>query len=317
MTTLRGWLCVWIVAGSVLAEAQQGNDPQNPRGELETLAAELEAAVRKVSQPGVEPILGNEPARGYYIPGSGAMFVVPPRSLPRERRVVVLAGRARVPTAPVQNDPEYKELEQLLGPEAAREYVSRRQLDERVRREIAQNARQRRLSSPEREAELRRLEQQVEAFQREAERARQEAEQAWAEITQEVQQRLEADAPGSGSKPTSVGGGPSVNLPAPPPWRFWFGTEDPEDERPPEQVVLDVRAAIVAALEAHGALLRNVGSQEQVSVAVDFLPRGLFAGGQRPARTLVVRVKKQFLEERQSGKLTSAQLLAKIEDSGY
>jgi len=128
---------------------------------------------------------------------------------------------------------------------------------------------------------------------------------------------MDAGAPGSGSKSVPVGGGPGMALPAPPPWRFWFGTEDPEDERRPEQVVLDVRAALVAALDAHGALLRNVSPQEQVTVAVDFLPRGLFAGGQRPVRTLVVRVKKQYLEERQAGKLTPEQLLAKVEDSGY
>jgi hypothetical protein len=323
---------------TVGARAQEPqNDPQNPRGELESLAVELDAAVRRVSQPGVEPILGSEPARGYYVPGLGAMFVVPPRSIPREDRLLALRGRPRAAattgaTAPT-NDPEYAELEQLLGPEAAREYVGRRQLEEQARNEIARTARQRRHNAPQREADMRRLEQQVEAFQREAERARLQAEHAWIEITREIQQRLDGGAAGATAGTVTVGGGvaPSATAPgratqrdpvseemdSPAPWRFWFGTDDPEDPRSPAQVLADVKTAIVEVLEAHGSLLHNVGPQEQVTVAVDFLPRGLFVGMQRPTRTLVVRVKKQFIDERQAGRLGADQLRTKLEINEY
>lgn len=320
------------------AHAQEPqNDPQNPRGELESLAVELDAAVRRVSQPGVEPILGSEPARGYYVPGLGAMFVVPPRSIPREDRLLALRGRPRgaattAASAPT-NDPEYAELEQLLGPEAAREYIGRRQLEEQARNEIARTARQRRHNAPQREADMRRLEQQVEAFQREAERARLEAEHAWIEIQREIQTRLEGGSGGASAGTVTVGGGlaPSATaagratrsdpasdeMDSPAPWRFWFGTDDPEDPRSPAQILGDVKTAIVDVLEAHGSVLHNVGPQEQVTVAVDFLPRGLFVGMQRPTRTLVVRVKKQFIDERRAGRLAADQLRAKLEVNEY
>jgi hypothetical protein len=261
----------------------------------------------------------------------------PPRSIPREDRLLALRGRARGTatsgaTAPT-NDPEYPELEQLLGPEAAREYVGRRQLDEQARNEIARTARERRRHAPQREAAMRRLEQQVEAFQREAERARLQAEQAWIEIQREIQQRLDGGPGGATGGTVTVGGGvaPNANascratrrdpaseeMDSPAPWRFWFGTDDPEDPRSPAQILTDVKTAIVDVLEAHGSLLHNVGSQEQVTVAVDFLPRGLFVGMQRPTRTLVVRVKKQIIDERRAGRLAADQLRAKLEVNEY
>ncbi len=297
-----------------------GDDPQNPRAELDALAVELEGAVGRVSQPGVEPLLGADAARGYYLPGQGAFFVLPPRALPREsRQIIVRRGGTTPGSAAVApgSSAELRELEELLGPEEARRIVQEQQLEAQARQELARRARERRQLSPEREAELRRLEKQVEAFQREAERARQEAERTWAEMLLEVQQRLQGTHAAAGA--TGPGGAAPAGsaLPPPPPWRFWFGTEDPEDARTPQQVMDDVRAAIVSALEAHGARLRNVAGPEQVSVAVDFLPRGLFATSQRPVHTLVVRVRKQWLEERQDGRLASDELRRRVEISGY
>ncbi len=298
-----------------------GHDPQNPRGELDALAVELESAVSRVSQPGLEPLLGAEPTRGYYLPGSGAVFVLPPRALPRESQLIIVRRGRSAPVAaaaPVPEDsPELRELEQLLGPEEARRIVQDKQLEEQARQELARRARELRQLSPERDAELRRLEKQVEAFQREAERARQEAERSWAEMVLEVQQRLQGTRGAAGAAGPGGTAPAEAALPPPPPWRFWFGTEDPEDARSPQQVMEDVRAAIVGTLEAHGAQLRNVASQEQVAVAVDFLPRGLFATAQRPVRTVVVRVRKQWLEERLAGRLSSQDLRQRFELTGY
>lgn len=308
--------------GLLCQSPEAASDPQNPRGELDSLAVELEGSVGRVSQPGLEPLLGAEPARGYYLPGSGAVFVLPPRALPRDsQRIIVRRGR----TAPVsaaaapapEDSPDLRELEQLLGPEEARRIVQERQLEDQARQELARRARERRQLSPEREAELRRIEKQVEALQLEAERARQEAERNWNEMVLEVQQRLQGTRGASGAAASGGAAPPTVTLPPPPPWRFWFGTEDPEDARSPQQVMDDVQAAIVGTLESHGAQLRNVASQEQVAVAVDFLPRGLFATSQRPVRTLVVRIRKQWLEERLSGRLSSQDLRQRIEVTGY
>ncbi len=315
-------LAPWLLpaAGLLGQVPDAGDDPQNPRAELDALAVELEAAVGRVSQPGVEPLLGAEAARGYYLPGQGAFFVLPPRALPRESQQIIVRRGGTVPGsgAMAPDGPELRELEQLLGPEEARRIVQEQQLEAEARQELARRARERRQLSPEREAELRRLEKQVEAFQREAERARQEAERTWAEMLLGVPQRLQGTHAAAGAPGPGVGtAAPEAALPPPPPWRFWFGTEDPEDARTPQQVMDDVRTAIVAALEAHGARLRNVAGQEQVSVAVDFLPRGLFATSQRPVRTLVVRVRKQWLEERQDGRLPGDELRRRVDVSGY
>lgn len=322
MRTLATLALTWLPALGLAGQSPDpASDPQNPRGELDALAVELESAVSRVSQPGLEPLLGAEPTRGYYLPGSGAVFVLPPRALPRESQLIIVRRGRSAPVAAAaalpEDSPELRELEQLLGPEEARRIMQDKQLEEQARQELARRARERRQLSPERDAELRRLEKQAEAFQREAERARQEAERSWAEMVLEVQQRLQGTRGAAGA--TGPGGAAPAEaaLPPPPPWRFWFGTEDPEDARSPQQVMDDVRAAIVGTLEAHGAQLRNVSSQEQVAVAVDFLPRGLFATAQRPVRTVVVRVRKQWLEERSAGRLDSQELRQRFEVTGY
>jgi hypothetical protein len=81
-------------------------------------------------------------------------------------------------------------------------------------------------------------------------------------------------------------------------------------------VVLEVRSAVTDVLESHGPTLR-LRPDEFVVVVTDFLPRSAFATRTRPARTLVVRVRKGELEDRAAGKLASDELRRRIEYSEY
>jgi hypothetical protein len=109
---------------------------------------------------------------------------------------------------------------------------------------------------------------------------------------------------------------PPVPPPPIPPWRFWSESEEPEEPRSPERLVLDVRSAVTDVLEAQGPPLR-LEPEEFVVVVVDFLPRSAFATRTRPARTLVVRVKKRELDARAAGQLASDELRRRIEYSEY
>jgi hypothetical protein len=322
-----------LAAGACLAG---GQDVTNPRGELEALAAVIDVAVHRVSQPSLGPLMGSDAPRGYYVSGQGAMIVLPARAVPRAGRVILLRRGVAVPAPVPTHSPEYAELEMLLGPAEAQRVLAQRALEERARREIARSARARRLSSAEREHELRLLEERAEAFQREAERVRREAERALEEIAREVQQRMGAEPESPGTAPRAAPA-PSVAQPASatphvsarpaqppnlppvpaPPWRFWFGTDNPEDDRTPERIVAEVREAITAALEANGARLLNVGGEEAVMVAVDFVAGGYFAAGGRPAHTLVVRVRKRALDERAAGKLAPDEFRKQVQYNEY
>jgi hypothetical protein len=63
-----------------------GQPPSDPRSEMDGFAAALDAAVRRVSRPSPALLAGREGARGYHVPGFGALFVLPPRALPSASR---------------------------------------------------------------------------------------------------------------------------------------------------------------------------------------------------------------------------------------
>jgi hypothetical protein len=203
--------------------------------------------------------------------------------------------------------------------------------------------------------ELMAIEQQVLDFQREAEEARQNAEREFERISQGIRERmapqpappapvpqasaravgaapqappagpaapspapvpvlpLEPLPPGVPAPPTSIAG---VPLPQPPPWRFWFDG-GPPDPRTPAKVIADVRAAVVAILESAGARLGGVAPGEYVTVAVDFVPAGVFVSQVRPARTVVVRARKQDLDARSRGQLSADDLRRRVEVTEY
>ena len=83
--------------------------------------------------------------------------------------------------------------------------------------------------------------------------------------------------------------------------------------------------AVTQVLESHGPRLVLLRPEENVVVAVDFVPRsgrllvGLGPEARRPraARTLVVRVRKQELEARRDGALAPEELRKRIEYVEY
>ena len=267
----------------------------SPRADLERFEWALDHAVRKVSRPSAAPILGGaEACRGYHINGYGALFVLAPRALPVRHR-----SAHESPPQPA-----------LAAPPPP----------------PAQRGKARAPGDKEAAADLMALEAQVAALQRAAETAREEAEVALEETTRELHRRLLGptlgipEAPPPAPPPASPASPPAVAAPLPPPpvppWRFWLESEEPEEVKTPESVVLEVRSAVTDVLETQGPPLR-LSPDEFVVVVVDFLPRSAFATRTRPARTLVVRVRKRELDARASGELASDELRKRIEYSEY
>jgi hypothetical protein len=272
----------------------------SPRAELERFEWELDRAVRKVSRPSAAPILGGaEACRGYHITGYGALFVLAPRALPVRQR----AAHESPPPAGVMAPALRARLER----------TARGTTGTPADKEAAQD--------------LLALEAQVAALQRAAEMAQEEKEAALEETTRELHRRLLSSTLGTAESPRppaspSPGAGSTApgtgQLPPPPipPWRFWFESEEPEEPRSPDNVVLEVRSAVTDVLEAQGPPLR-LDPEEFVVVVVDFLPRSAFATRTRPARTLVVRVRKRELDARAAGQLAADELRKRIEYSEY
>lgn len=320
MTSLGRATCVTVML-ALAGSAGAGSPQASPRAEIEALARRLEQAVRQVSLPSSEPLLGVDEARGYYMPGLGAVFVVPPRAVPRPTRVLLLAPGQ--PTVVVDSPDDQAELEALLGPDEARRVSA---------------GRRRPRSAHEME-----LDQRTEEFRRWAQEASREMEmifdqwmrgQVGRPLVRPMGTVAAADAaPSSGatlpgleadaSAPGTPGPPPSGALPdlpreALPPAAAVdpLGATAP-DLRSPDAVVQQVRQALVAALEAHGASLRSLRADELVSVAVDFVPRGLFAADPRPARTLVVRVSKKALDDRAAGRVDGTAFGKLVQFSEY
>lgn len=351
MTPRRG---SYMLLGAALLLAPslapaQGQDEL--RRELEAFARVLEQAVRKVSRAGAVQIPGAGGAcRGYRVEGYGVVFVLAPRALPAQNRVLILGDRpgreeatlAQVvreleqSLARVQSEEVRSQLErslQALRAEQQRVRDEQRRLEREARQQRARAEREAHRAAKEKqkerqaevwaetEAELEALEEQVRAIQREAEKAREEAERALEKLSLELRLRLGASpslvaaAPEAPPAPPA----PAVEAPPPPepPWRFWFETEDLGEARTSERIVADVRDAVAEALESRGASLRLLRPEEFVVVAVDFLPRGAFAARRQPERTLIVRVRKKDLEERQAGTLGPEAFRRKVESVEY
>jgi hypothetical protein len=278
------------------------------REDLERFEWALDRAVRKVSRPSAAPILGGaEACRGYHLNGFGALFVLAPRSLPLHHR----AG-PESPTPPAVPDAAALPPPPRAGAEKLE-----------ATRAKAGGAGQKEGSRE----DLQALEAQVAALQQAAETAREEAEVALEETSRELHRRLLTSTLGGPPPllvlappvPTSPGeavGSGQIPPPSVPPWRFWFEREEQEEPRSPERVLLEVRSAVTDVLESHGPALR-LRPEEFVAVVADFLPRSAFATRTRPARTLVVRVRKGELEDRAAGKLASDELRRRIEYSEY
>jgi len=298
----RTILAAAALAGPALALAQEpvGGRPGRPdverpplRQRLEALEAHLERAVARVSLPHAGVLMGRiDATRGYRLPGYGILFVISPRALPGERSLRVEVGAALPrggraigpPVPPVGGDWEEQHVEEL--------------------------------------------ERQVLVLQHVAEAERRAAEEDMERIVRDVRIRLAplpppeegssdaGAAPGGGEWPAPAAPG-ELALPSAPPWKFWFEDAQPVDERSPDRVVAEVRTALIDALESQASRVVELGADEFVAVAVDFVPGGLFASHPRTARTLVVRARQRDLAARARGAIGTDELRRTVEVIEY
>jgi hypothetical protein len=294
------------VAAGILAPLAGGAEPrEDVRPDLDALGALLERAVDRVSHPGAVPMVGGHECRGYRIQGVGVVFVIPPRALHRPGSVFMLQRRS-IGTGPGRAP---------LPPDA----------------ETAQ--------------QIALIEAQADEMTREASKARQEAERALEQISLQIRARLAVQAPSRGPSPApeaspvadpgtrslaqppeapvppaapAAPAPPEAPLPPVPPWSYWFDTPDEPDEvRAPDAVVAQVKEVVTTVIEGNGSRLRVLRPEELVIAAVDFVDGALFAGRSQPERTLVIRVKKKDLDERQGGRLSAEELRRRIDYLEY
>jgi hypothetical protein len=313
--------CPWrsLVVATLLgpAVAAAGESAGVPRSELEQLEAQLDQAVGKVSRPSAGIVLGRaEGSRGYHLPGFGAVFVLAPRALPRTGGVMVFTPG--MPPGAVIHIEESVSSDDSRPPGAPPppSKAGRKQMKIRSGGKAVP-------LDPEEAQRIAEVEAQVAAFQKEAEEARQAAEREFEQLAFEMQVMLAPPvpvAPDRPETPAQVVRAPSSprppSAPAPPPWHFWFDSRETSDPRAPEDVVADVRSAVMATLESHGAIITGLSPDEHVAVAVDFVAGGPFAQA-RPAKTLVVRARRKDLDEHARGRLSADDLRKRIEIVEY
>jgi len=309
---MSGFGCVLIASILVPAPAAgqsiegsphgHGRSAATGRAAIESLEGRLEQAVARVSMPHAGILLGRAGAsRGYRLPGYGIVFVLAPRALPGdEGPVFVVRG------GPGKSRRGHGEDTGAGHPEL--EVVTSLEVEE-----------------------IEALERQVVILQHAAEAQRRAAEEDHERIVHDIRIRL-APAPdseaGEGERravlvdegalpPAPEGAPPSPGVPPPPPWHFWFGEEASEEGRSPDQVVEDVRGAVVTVLESRAPGVAGLGADEFVTVAVDFVPGGFFASPRRATRTLIVRARQKDLAAHARGKIASKELRARVEVFEY
>jgi hypothetical protein len=164
------------------------------------------------------------------------------------------------------------------------------------------------------------FERQVLVLQHETEAARRAAEEDMERLVEDVRVRVAlppALPPPAPEAPAPPSPPEAPRPPSPPPWKFWFETGTPEEKRTPEAVVADVRGAVIDALAAQGGRLVGLAGDERVTVAVDFVPGGIFAAQARPGKTLVVSVRVKDVDARARGAITPEELRRRVEVTEY
>jgi hypothetical protein len=305
---MRGGSCLALAALLVGVPPALWAGEVDPRSDVETMEALLDRVVRRVSEPSAAPFFGaSEASRAYRLQGYGVIFVVPPRSLPPSQRLGEFPPAGAVGAA----SPAPGADDELRRAFAQEESIRKSLAAERPQGDKARAARER---------ELKAIEAKVDELSREAERQRAEVERALDVTMQQVRIRLMARPPGGPATgpvtaPTQVEPPPEAEPPLPPapPWGYWLHGESSDDPRKPDQVVSDVKAAVLQAVETAGGRLRSVRPEESVVVAVDFVPQWDFGDGAGAEHTLVVRAKKKDLEDHDLGKLSTPDLRKRIE----
>jgi hypothetical protein len=175
------------------------------------------------------------------------------------------------------------------------------------------------------EAHMRIVNEQAEAFAAEAERARRESERMlWSRLGQEPPGPAVAGTPATAATapapPDTPASADAPEAPLPPDttpavlpsWPLWIDPfDDPTPD--PESVIRGVRDAVVSVLESQGARLRVLAPEETIAVAIDFVPATRMGARARPARTLMVRVKKADVDQRAAGALSPAEFRKRVE----
>jgi hypothetical protein len=310
------WTAVTVLALASLASAQEGSDT---RQEMEIFARALDGSVRQVQRASLGGLLGAESSRGYHLKGHGAFFVLPPRLLPppgRDRFLVM-------PGFQVSGEWSVELGEEELPPPGEAGSAGVRDLSGREGRKKKVGSRPR---SPVPEDDLRVLEEQARVLQQEAARSRQEAERMMEDFIREVRQgRTDPVTPASTPlpppptppEPPVAPTAPLPPSPPPPPWSIWFPSEGGRAAVSADKILEDVRTAVTAVLERQRAP-RAVRPDEFVTVAIDFLPGGFWVGGGlRPVKTVVIRVRRKEMDERQAGKLEADEFRKRVEYQEY
>jgi hypothetical protein len=296
-----------LLALAPAASAQQraGTGSAPAREGVEALEARLARAVDRVSLPHAARLLGRvESARAYRLPGYGLVVVLTPRMLPGgEGQVYLLPGGA----------PKHRRVRVESHPSSAGE--SEGKVDDE---------------------QIETFERQVLVLQRETEAARSAAEKEMERLVEDVRVRVappsqvrvevqtagpEAEvppAPPQAPETPAPPAPPAAPLPpAPPPWKFWFETGVPPDKRTPEVVVADVLGAVITAVAAEGARLVGLAGDERITVAVDFVPGGLFAAPARPEKTLVVTARVKDVDARARGTISLDEFRRRLDVTEY
>jgi hypothetical protein len=163
------------------------------------------------------------------------------------------------------------------------------------------------------EAYMRLVHEQAEAFAAEAERARRESERVlWNRLGQQPPGPAAAGAPATASTGSAPALPPDSAPAVLPPWTHWI---DPIDDATPDPqgLIQGVGAAVTSVLETQGSRLRMLSPQEVIAVAIDFVPATRVGTRARPARTLMVRVKKADIDQRAAGEITPAEFRKRVE----
>jgi hypothetical protein len=290
-------LAALLAASAPPAAAEEEKEKPRPaaREELEAVEATIARAVDRVSLPHAARLLGRvESARGYRLPGYGVVLLLTPRTLPGgDGQIYVLRGA-----------PKHRRLRVLTPAPGEAAPVAE-------------------------EEDIETFERQVLVLQQEAEAARRAAEEEMERIVRDVRVRVAppsavhvemvspAQAPEPPEPPEPPGPAEAPLPAAPPPWKFWFETGAPVENRSPERVIADVRGALVEALATGSVRVGGLAGDERVTVAVDFVPGGIFAAQARPEKTLVVSARAKDVDARARGAITKEELRKRVEVTEY
>ena len=327
-----------LAAGGMVVPAAAA-PPQAPpaRPTLETLARQLEGAVSRVSPSAQSLTGGPETTRALHLEGLGVVIVLPARALPQQRRPMSLRPRLREqepappPTPSVARETPATpstppRLVALAPPAAALEQLQRQLEQEMAIRAQLLEALQRAQQGDDRllqralELQVMAILEQAEAFRIEVERARERAESNLRVQLGTLQRPASPPPPAAPASvapaaDTSAAAGPAP--PAEPPWRMWVGTAQ-EMAQLNQNMVEQVRDALVSSLEAHGDELGGLAPDETVTVAVDFVGSpGPMGVRPRVRGTLVVRALVRDVQIRAAGKLSAADFRQRVQARLY